>query len=783
MSLRLRYAVRTDPGLVRQTNQDSVYAGPRLLAVADGMGGMAAGDLASSVVITRLAELDHDVPAPEMIAAMDDTVAAANQELHAGVTANPELRGMGTTLTALLISGRTVAMVHIGDSRAYLLRDGHMRQVTKDHTYVQMLVDEGAITAEEASNHPHRSLVTQVLQGEPIEPAYSVRQAVAGDRYLLCSDGLSNVVTMETMADMLREYEDPEACAERLIDLALRAGGPDNITAIVADILEAPDPGPAGSHDADQTHLLPAVPAEDPPHADQPGTPRLYLSEAAVAAQHQPAAVVEEYPAHVDPTWQATEGYADVAALVHPTAQPFPAAAAPAVEGYPVEAFPADELPTESDLRTTPSMERPPVDRDHPAAQFFPPADPSGPPPRRPSPRPRRTPVDEGQAYAPSPSGLPEPQQQHQGFAGEPTQVLPDGAIGQRSGLAMPGSPILPGGPAPHGGAVPPGGPVPSGDPAAHGGFAAHGDPAAHGGPAPVGGPAVPAARPHVAPLPNGAAPQAAPPHGAAPHAAPGHAAPPPRRPLTSDRPDQRDHLEHRDPAHPEPLQPVERSEGRRAHPDAALRPDQPIRTPGPGLQPPVLREPALRDEAPAPREWAPEPPARADWADGPTASVPTVANEPTVRNDPAPHADLAARTEPTLRNDPAVRVDPTAGSDWVEPPTEIEDWSDAPTNTIPAVVDEWSGHPEAAWSADQPAEQHSTQGWTGPSAAARTTGTVTAEPDVEDPVASIFGPDDDRDPPSGRRSSRRVQATILATLVILLVAASAVATWLFLTA
>ncbi|GAA1040574.1 hypothetical protein GCM10009557_62250 [Virgisporangium ochraceum] len=259
MGLSLRYAVRTDPGLVRSSNQDSVYAGPRLLAVADGMGGMAAGDLASSVVITKLSELDQDVPNEAMIGALDETVVAANDELRHGVDANPELRGMGTTLTALLISGRTIAMVHIGDSRAYLLREGRLRQVTKDHTYVQMLVDEGAITAEEASHHPHRSLVTQVLQGEPIEPNYSVREAVAGDRYLLCSDGLSNVVSMATMGDVLRDYRDQEECAERLIDLALRAGGPDNITVIVADICEVDDTDPdalrpqaAVSHRADE---------------------------------------------------------------------------------------------------------------------------------------------------------------------------------------------------------------------------------------------------------------------------------------------------------------------------------------------------------------------------------------------------------------------------------------------------------------------------------------------------------------------------------------------------
>jgi serine/threonine protein phosphatase PrpC len=267
MTLTLRYAVRTDPGLVRETNQDSVYAGPRLLAVADGMGGMAAGDLASSVVITKLSELDQDVPNVTMIDALDETVTRANHELQVGVDANPELRGMGTTLTALLFSGRAIAMVHIGDSRAYLLRDGRIRQVTKDHTYVQMLVDQGAITAEEASHHPHRSLVTQVLQGQPIEPNFSVREAIRGDRYLLCSDGLSNVVSMETIAEVLREYRDPDECAERLIDLALRAGGPDNITAIVADLVLA---DPAQADGKPVTHRADAPPERRPSPRPRP---------------------------------------------------------------------------------------------------------------------------------------------------------------------------------------------------------------------------------------------------------------------------------------------------------------------------------------------------------------------------------------------------------------------------------------------------------------------------------------------------------------------------------
>jgi protein phosphatase len=193
---------------------------------------------------------------------------------------------MGTTLTALLISGRAIAMVHIGDSRAYLLRDGRLRQVTKDHTYVQMLVDEGAITAEEASHHPHRSLVTQVLQGEPIEPNYSVREAIKGDRYLLCSDGLSNVVSMATMGDVLRDYRDADACAERLIDLALRAGGPDNITAIVADIVAVDDSDPqvAVAHRAD-------APVEQRP------SPRPRPARGAPGGVERPAATPAESPA------------------------------------------------------------------------------------------------------------------------------------------------------------------------------------------------------------------------------------------------------------------------------------------------------------------------------------------------------------------------------------------------------------------------------------------------------------------------------------------------------
>ncbi|MGK5445105.1 PP2C family protein-serine/threonine phosphatase [Micromonospora sp. URMC 105] len=235
MTLTLRYAAHSDRGLIRDGNQDSVYAGPRLLAVADGMGGMAAGDVASNIVIGAMAPLDEDVPGDALVDALRSAVGTANQQLRDTVDANPQLEGMGTTLTATLFSGSKLGMVHIGDSRAYLLRNGEFAQITKDDTYVQMLVDEGRISAEEASSHPQRSLLTRALDGRDIDPEYSVRQVLPGDRYLICSDGLSGVVSADTIADTMREYTDPQQCVERLVQLALRGGGPDNITVIIAD--------------------------------------------------------------------------------------------------------------------------------------------------------------------------------------------------------------------------------------------------------------------------------------------------------------------------------------------------------------------------------------------------------------------------------------------------------------------------------------------------------------------------------------------------------------------
>ncbi|ORV06949.1 PP2C family protein-serine/threonine phosphatase [Mycobacterium celatum] len=237
MTLVLRYAARSDVGLVRSNNEDSVYAGARLLALADGMGGHAAGEVASQLVIAALAHLDDDEPGGDLLAKLDAAVRAGNSAIAAQVEMDPDLEGMGTTLTAILFAGNRLGLVHIGDSRGYLLRDGELTQITKDDTFVQTLVDEGRITREEAHSHPQRSLIMRALTGHEVEPTLTMREVHAGDRYLLCSDGLSDPVSDETILEALKIPDVVEA-ADRLIELALRGGGPDNVTVVVADVVD-----------------------------------------------------------------------------------------------------------------------------------------------------------------------------------------------------------------------------------------------------------------------------------------------------------------------------------------------------------------------------------------------------------------------------------------------------------------------------------------------------------------------------------------------------------------
>jgi serine/threonine protein phosphatase PrpC len=264
MTLVLRYAARSDRGLVRSNNQDSVYAGPRLLALADGMGGHAAGEVASKVVIASLAHLDDDEPGDDLVTQLREAVNQGNQAISELVANDPELDGMGTTLTAVLFSGSRLGLVHVGDSRAYLLRNGQFSQITRDDSFVNELLEQGRITEEEAATHPQRSLLLKALTGHEVEPSVTVREARAGDRYLLCSDGLSGMVSNETLAEALR-IPDPQDCADRMIELALKGGGTDNVTVIVADVVDvdfgedAPIVGGAAGDGSDEA-----------PHGDSP---------------------------------------------------------------------------------------------------------------------------------------------------------------------------------------------------------------------------------------------------------------------------------------------------------------------------------------------------------------------------------------------------------------------------------------------------------------------------------------------------------------------------------
>jgi len=233
-TLTVRYGVRSDIGLHREDNEDAAYAGARLLAVADGTGGHA---VASAAVIEALRPLDTQVPAGELLNALDHAVRRANSALRDMVQANPALHGMGTTLTALLWSGSQLGLVHIGDSRAYLVRDGEVFQITHDHTLVQSLLDEGKITAEEVASHPQRLLLLQALTGDQgFRPDLQLRQARPGDRYLLCSDGLHVVVPADAITRVLLTVADPDQATADLIALAMDGGAPDNITCIVADV-------------------------------------------------------------------------------------------------------------------------------------------------------------------------------------------------------------------------------------------------------------------------------------------------------------------------------------------------------------------------------------------------------------------------------------------------------------------------------------------------------------------------------------------------------------------
>ncbi|WP_062519286.1 PP2C family protein-serine/threonine phosphatase [Demequina silvatica] len=258
MYLGIHFAARSDVGLVRSNNQDSGFAGPHLLAVADGMGGAAGGDIASSIAIARLSALEGESHGPDdALDELKEAISDAHAQIVDRARNDPELSGLGTTVTALLRSGSTLSMAHIGDSRAYLLRDGDLSQITTDHSFVQHLVDTGRLSVADAEHHPKRSMLLRVLgdidADVPVD--ISVRETRAGDRWLLCSDGLSGVVSKETMQKTLLEVEDPGDCADALVGLALAAGAPDNVTCVIGDIVDI-DASPDGVGPATTSQIV-----------------------------------------------------------------------------------------------------------------------------------------------------------------------------------------------------------------------------------------------------------------------------------------------------------------------------------------------------------------------------------------------------------------------------------------------------------------------------------------------------------------------------------------------
>ncbi|CAN5226309.1 protein phosphatase 2C domain-containing protein [soil metagenome] len=231
-------------GKIRANNQDSGYAGRYLFVVADGMGGHAGGDVASAIAVKRIAETDRQYASPnDAEFALRSALLAANSLLAETVFEHGELTGMGTTVSGLLRVDDHIAIAHIGDSRIYLFRNGVLEQITADHTFVQRLVDSGRITAEEAAVHPRRSVLMRVLGDVDASPEIdtTVMKTQPGDRWLICSDGLSSFVSEEKIQAVLGAIPTAQDAAERLIKESLDQGAPDNVTVVLVDVDETGD--------------------------------------------------------------------------------------------------------------------------------------------------------------------------------------------------------------------------------------------------------------------------------------------------------------------------------------------------------------------------------------------------------------------------------------------------------------------------------------------------------------------------------------------------------------
>lgn len=316
MAFSLDIRCHSEIGLVRSNNQDSGYVSPTMLVVADGMGGAAAGDLASTVVVKQVARADSHRRGEEMLTLLAGAVSSANDELADLVAWDHSLEGMGTTFCGAMFDGSQLGLVHIGDSRAYLMRDHRLSRMTHDDSWVQSLVDEGRITEAEAAVHPHRSLLLKVLNGQPQHtPDTRLVDLKLGDRLLFCSDGLCGFVSDSQIQRILRD-QDLDGSLTQLVAAAHAAGAPDNVTVVLADIVdETPELAaftpriigaaeitaipdhevtaqlPIAADLANQSHRpeSPAPRRRAPRHAaPAEGTPQLFDSEAEESARYAP---------------------------------------------------------------------------------------------------------------------------------------------------------------------------------------------------------------------------------------------------------------------------------------------------------------------------------------------------------------------------------------------------------------------------------------------------------------------------------------------------------------
>lgn len=263
MPYKLRTAARTHEGVVRENNEDSYFVGPRILLVADGMGGHAAGEVASKITAERFAALDEVNLRDDLTAPLTEAIDEATAEIAHAVEEDPDLEGMGTTVTAILFGEKRIAVANIGDSRAYLYqRDrGKLTQLTHDDSFVQMMVENGDITPEQAHRHPYRNIVLKSVNGRDVSPRFTTLMRIHGDRYLLCTDGLTDYVEVDDVTGAL-DIDDLDEAADKLIKLALDAGAPDNVTVVLADLvpLEAGDETPAANAPAEPSEAAETEP-------------------------------------------------------------------------------------------------------------------------------------------------------------------------------------------------------------------------------------------------------------------------------------------------------------------------------------------------------------------------------------------------------------------------------------------------------------------------------------------------------------------------------------------